>query len=101
MFRESHSAERRAEIGDDAVGLLNLELCPEYKALKTRFDSARDRYAQFSDKKNCDLIGAYSERATKIRRETRANMALLGQHMFDHRASCLICWSETKGQRSV
>jgi hypothetical protein len=101
LFRDSRTVERREKADDDAVGIMSALLCPEYKDLKTRFGSAEERYAQYSDKRNRDVIGAYSERARNIRREARANMILLSQRMCDHRANCLICRNETKGQRSA
>jgi hypothetical protein len=101
LFRDSRNGERREKAGDDAVEIMSALLCPEYKYLKTRFGCAEERYAQYSDKRNRDVIGAYSERARNIRREARANMILLSQRMCDHRANCLICRNETKVQRSA
>jgi hypothetical protein len=101
LFRDSRTVERQEKAVDDAVRIVSALLCPEYKDLKTRFGSAEERYAQYSDKRNRDVAGAYSERAKNIRREARANMILLSQRMCDHRARCLICRYKTKGQRSA
>jgi hypothetical protein len=97
MSERLRDCVRRAGVVDDALGMLNVMRCLESQELKTRFDAAEKRLAQYCDKKNRDLTGIYSERARKIQREAKANIALFGQRISDHKACCLICKSETEG----
>ena len=80
---------------DDAPSVLTAISCAAYKDLKTRFDSAQKRFAQYCDQKHRDLAGEYSERARNVQREAKANMTLFGQRIFDHKVGCLVCTSET------
>jgi chromosomal replication initiation ATPase DnaA len=68
--------------------------CSTYHELRARFELAQTRFTRFRDEKKRGLKGLHRQRAANIQREERANMALLTQHILDHRASCGICQNE-------
>jgi hypothetical protein len=96
MFKEPRDFVRRPDLADDTVGMLTAMPCSQHNDLISRFGSAQKRYAQYSDEKNRDLVGGYSERAKNIQREARANMTLFGQRILDHRACCMVCKTATE-----
>jgi hypothetical protein len=66
--------------------------CAEYQQLKSQYESARSRWAQYA---NRHLKGTSERQSKQIRKEELANMTIFSVRMNVHRQKCPVCKGET------